>query len=79
MNVNTNNTEYPTCPNCGFKGMDIDDVVLINSGKCKCKECGKYFRWVSEITVMFSTEKIDWLDEWEMYNSIAVQIGEIND
>lgn len=67
MIIDTSYTDYMTCPYCGFE--DIDDYgESYNDEKIYCTECGRYFECTSELSIHYSTQKIDWLFKWKKYN-----------
>lgn len=64
--IDTWATEHIICPYCGFK--DIDDYEEYNNEKIYCTECGRYFKCDSELSIHYTTQKIDWVAEWRNYN-----------
>ena len=54
-------TEYPICPYCGYE-YDMDTHMTFepnNDGKFECYDCGRVFKWTSDIEITYSTEKME--------------------
>jgi len=49
------------CPHCGYEHSDSYELLNDNKdcGETDCEECGKTFRWSSDFTITFSTEKME--------------------
>ena len=76
--IDTWQTDDPTCPWCGYVDSDSDDYYLKKTeGKEQCDNCGGWFSWESERTITFYTRKTDWVEEWNNYNRTKIQIAEL--
>ena len=75
--IDTDSTDNPVCPHCGFVDYDTEmyyDDESGGSGRERCTECGGWFTWYFEVSPHFWTEKVDWVNEWEQYNKFQVQM-----
>lgn len=61
---------HAVCPFCGH--VDYDSYELGGDdgegGIVECGYCGKQYRYVRHIDISYSTNVIDWLEEWRSYN-----------
>lgn len=74
--IDTWQTDDPTCPWCGYVDSDSDDYYLKKTeGKQQCDNCGRWFSWDAEYSVSFYTRKIDWVEEWKNYNRDQVRLA----
>ena len=67
-------TDEIVCPYCGAKELDSWEVCPGEEdiGNIECGTCEKTFFAQRIITIQYSTYKIDWLDEWVIYNQNAI-------
>ena len=51
-------TDNPVCPYCGHEHVDMDDDVSLIQNY-NCEECEREFTLWSEISVMYTTTKLE--------------------
>lgn len=54
-------TKHPICPYCGYE-YDSDTHQTFEpgyNGRFECEECGKVFKWTSDVEITYSTEKME--------------------
>lgn len=58
------------CPYCGAKELDSWEVESGEEdlGRIDCGRCERTFTATRNISITYSTEKIDWKKEWKHYN-----------
>lgn len=67
--IDTWQTDNPTCPYCGYEYQDMEGFIDGTDGKEQCVECGKLLKWEAEYSVSFFTKK---LTGWKNGKTIIV-------
>ena len=60
--IDTDNMSCIICPYCGHEMDECDSCELASRNECgtdTCDECGRDYEWYAEVSVEFSTHKID--------------------
>ena len=63
----TQQTAEIVCPFCGFEYEE--SYKFIDKPLVRCIECGARFELDTFETVVYTTRKPDWLQQWKAYNS----------
>ena len=55
------------CPHCRYENTDeeLDDD---ETGIIECGGCGRPIRYSRYVDITYTTDKVDWLEEWKVYN-----------
>lgn len=53
--------EVPICPYCGHRHTDLEDFVFDNAelDEDECNSCGKIFQTERQVTVRYTTRKME--------------------
>jgi DNA-directed RNA polymerase subunit M/transcription elongation factor TFIIS len=59
--IETDYTTFVTCPHCGYVNRDGWELFVLSEEECiaECDECGKEYRVRQDISVSYTTEKVE--------------------